>query len=154
MTNYTLDWGIMYPLGFITKEKPVYLYRIVRSDNKNAPLRSFKEFIVVNAWSSEGNDVLHEGHRYLDYYYNDRLYRKQEVGINEFLPFADSKNFNIWSYIRDDEYAIRECKKWINKITARSKTDINTRAMRLMADRDFSSRLCIIEKDGIYEQEL
>lgn len=149
MTNYTLDWGIMCTLGFITKENPVYLYRIVRSDNKNAPLRSFKEFIVVKAWSSDGNDILHDGHRYFDYYYNGRLYRKQEVGINEFLPFVDYKSFNIWSYIRDDEYAMRECKKWINKVTTQLKTDINARAMRLMADRDFGNRLQVIEKDGI-----
>jgi len=154
MTNYTLDWSIMCTLGFISKENPVYLYRIVRSTNKNAPSISFKEFVVVKAWSSEGNDVLNDEHRYFDYYYNGRLYRKQEVGFSEYLPFADSKSFNIWSYERDDEYAIRECKKWIDKVTARSKADINVRAMRLMADRDFGSRLCITEKDGTYEQEL
>lgn len=154
MTNYTSDWSIMNTLGFISKENPVYLYRIVRSDNKNAALVSFKEFIVVKAWSSNGNDVLAEGHRYFDFYYNGRLCRKQEVGISEFLPFADFRSFNIWSYERDDEYAIRECKKWISKITAQTKNDINVRALKLIADRDFGSRLCVTEKDGVYEQEL
>ena len=144
----------MCTLGFISKENPVYLYRIVRSTNKNAPYISFKEFVVVKAWSSEGNDVLNDNHRYFDYYYNGRLYRKKEVGLSEYLPFADSKSFNIWSYERDDEHAIQECKKWIKEVTARSKADINAHAMRLMADRDFGSRLCITEKDGIYEQEL
>ena len=144
----------MCTLGFISKENPVYLYRIVRSTNKNAPSISFKEFVVVKAWSSEGNDVLNEEHRYFDYYYNGRVYRKQEVGLNEFLPFADSKSFNIWSYERDDEYAIRECRKWISQVTAQLKADLNIRAMRLMADRDFGSRLRVTEKDGTYEQEL
>ena len=144
----------MNTLGFISKENPVYLYRIVRSDNKNATSVSFKEFIVVKAWSSDGNDILAEERRYFDFYYNGRMYRKQEVGISEFLPFADSRSFNIWSYERDDEYAIRECKKWISKITAQTKKDINVRAMKLMADRDFGSRLRVIEKDGVYEQEL
>ncbi len=141
----------MCTLGFISKENPVYLYKIVRSTNKNVPSISFKEFVVVKAWSSEGNDVFTDGHRYFDYYYNGRLYHNQEVGFSEYLPFADSKSFNVWSYERNDEYAIQECKKWINKVTARSKADINTRAMRLMADRDFGSRLCVTEKDGVYE---
>ena len=44
---------------------------------------------------------------------------------------------------------MRECKKWINKVTTQLKTDINARAMRLMADRDFGNRLQVIEKDGI-----
>jgi len=144
----------MCTIGFILKENPVYLYRIVRSTNKNAPSISFKEFIVVKAWSSKGNDVLSDDHRYFDYYYNGRLYHKQEVGISEYLPFADSKSFNIWSYKRDDKHAIQECKKWIDEVTARSKADIKARAMKLMADRDFCSRLCVIEKDGTYEQEL
>ena len=144
----------MCTLGFISKENPVYLYRIVRSTNKNAPHISFKEFVVVKAWSSKGNNVLNDCHRYFDYYYNGRLYRKQEVGLSEYLPFTDSKSFNIWSCERDDEHAIRECKKWIKEVTARSKADINARAIRLMADRDFGSRLCITEKDGTYEQEL
>ena len=141
----------MCAIGFISKENPVYLYKIVRSGNNNAPSISFKEFIVVKAWSSKGNNVIEEGHRYFDYYYNGRLYRKQEVGLSEFLPFVDSKSFSIWSYKRDDEYAIRECRKWIDKLTSKLKNDINIRAKRLMADRNFSSQLHITEKDGIHE---
>ncbi len=136
----------MNALGFISKENPVYLYRIVRSNNKNASSISFKEFVVVKAWSSSDNDILKEGHRYFDFYYNGRLYRKQEVALSEFQPFGDSKSFNIWSYERNDALAISECQKWINDLACKLKKDIRTRAMRLMADRDFASRLQVTEK--------
>ena len=141
----------MDTIGFISKENPVYLYKIIRSDAKNAPNISYKEFVVVKAWSSEGNDICTEGRRFFDYYYNGRIYRKQEVGLNEFLPFITPTGFNIWSYNRDDEYAIRECRKWIIFRTNKFKSDLNTRAIRLMADRDFGSRLEVISKDGIDE---
>lgn len=135
----------MDPIGFISKEKPVYLYKIVRSNSTNASSISFKEFTLVKAWSSEDDNVMATGHRYFDYYYNGRLYKKQEVGLNEFLPFSDSRSFNVWSYCRDDDYAIKECKKWITKITSRVKNDIKARALKLMADIDFGNRLTITE---------
>lgn len=153
MTNYTFDWSIMDALGFISKENPVYLYKILRSDNKNAPIASFNDFIVVKAWSSKGNNILADYHRYFDYYYNGRMYRKQEVGLSEFMPFCNSKVFNIWMVERDDEFAIRECKKWLYDICSKTKADLNSRAFRLMADRDFRSRLVVNPKDGVYEQE-
>ena len=139
----------MNTIGFIPKENSVYLYKIVRSDNKNAPITSFKEFALVKAWSSNDNDIIKEGHRYFDYYYNGRIYRKQEVGLSEFFPFTDGKSFNIWSYKRDDAYAIAECKKWLKKITDKAKTDINARAIKLMADRNFGSLLHVVVKDGV-----
>ena len=141
----------MDTLGFISKEKPVYLYKIIRSDASNAPIISYKEFVVVKAWSSEGNDICKEGRRFFDYYYNGRIHRKQEVGLNEFLPFITSTGFNIWSYNRDDEYAIQECKKWIISRANKFKSDLNVRATRLMADRDFCSRLEVVSKDGVDE---
>lgn len=141
----------MNSIGFISKENPVYLYRIVRSDNKNAPSISFKEFIVVKAWSSNNNNVLKEGHRYFDYYYNGRIYRKQEVGLSEFFPFADNNTFNIWLYTRDDNYARQECKKWLNRIIDKSKQDVRQRATKLMNDQNFISNLHVIEKDGAHE---
>lgn len=151
MTNYTLDWSIMNVIGFISKENPVYLYKIVRSSNKKAPLISFKEFIVVKAWSSEGNDVLIDGHRYFDYHYNGRIHHKQEVGLSEFFPFIDDRGFNIWSYMRDDNYARQECKKWLDGIINKSKQDIKQRATKLINDQNFISHLHVVEKDGAHE---
>ena len=139
----------MCTLGFISKENPVYLYRIVRSDKEHASNVSFKEFIVVKAWSSKSNDVLLEGHRYFDYYYNGRLYKKQEVGLSEFSPFMTFRSFNVWSYERYDDYAIRECQKWIDHILSNHKNDIHYRALKLMADKAFNNTLSVIEKDGI-----
>lgn len=141
----------MNSIGFISKENPVYLYKIVKSDKKTAASTRFKEFIVVKAWSSEGNNVLKEGRRFFDYYYNGRLYRKQEVSLSEFCPFANSTMFNIWSYMRDDNYARHECKKWLDGIVAKSKKDIKQRATKLMNDQNFISSLHVIEKDGAHE---
>lgn len=153
MTNYTIDWGIMSTNsldqntksshGFIFKDDPVYLYRIIRNNGKNASNGSYKKFILVKAWSSKGNDVLHEGRRFFDFFYNGRYFRHQEVGLNEFLPFNDKLGFNIWSYERKDDYAIAKCKEWLESVNQKTKQKINAKARKLIFDREFCNTLSI-----------
>ena len=136
-----------------TRKDPVYLYKIVRSDNKTPSLSRFKEFIVVKAWLSKSQpDDL--DHVYLDYYYNGRVHRKLKADAWAAIPCTDSKNFNIWFPYRRDEEALAECKKWLNDISREAKQDLNKRANRLIANREFGSMLHITKKDGCYEQEL
>lgn len=136
----------------ISKENPVYLYKLVRYTKKNPLKSNYKEFILVRAWSSANND-LDENKRYFDYYYNGRLYRDQEVAIDAFCSHETSTSFNIWMYDRNDKIAISECREWLNRKNDICRKLVREKASKLITDRLFTDRLNIRE-DELYESKL
>lgn len=136
----------------IPKENPVYLYKIVKSDGKNSSIVSYKDFIVVKAWSSAGNKALSSDTRWFDYYYNGRIYRKLEVAKNSLSPLATSTTWNMWMYIRNDELALQMCRDWLLSRTNLARYKLQTKAKKYLNDLEFSSNLKVNPKDGVVDK--
>ncbi len=128
-------------LGTITKENPVYLYRIVLVANKSFGKGSYKEFIVVKAWSNIDDDVFKNHCRYFDFYYRNRIYRKEQVSLDEGVPFTTPTTFNVWFKERNDELAMSECRKWLDDKNREKRSKIRDRSQRLLYDMQFRSSL-------------
>lgn len=125
----------------ITKENPAYLYRIVLTANKSFGNGSYKEFAVVKAWSSSCCDILQNGSRTFDFYYNNRIYRHLVVSIEEGVPKTTSTTFSVWFKERNDEQALKLCKEWLNNKLNEKKQELNKQAWKLINDRQFASSL-------------
>lgn len=136
----------------IPKENPVYLYKIVKSDGKNSSIVSYKDFIVVKAWSSAGNKALNSDNRWFDYYYNGRIYRKLEVALTSLVPIFTSTSWNMWMYIRDDKLALKMCRDWITSHIIDARHNLHVKAKKYLNDLEFSSNLKVNPKDGVIDK--
>lgn len=120
----------------ITKENPVYLYRIVQTANKSLGLGSYKEFICVKAWL-DMNAVMGDDCYIFSYYYNDRLYHSRVPNTPNTIV-CDSKNtFAFWTYEKNDELAMSLCKDWLKNQIAGRQLDLKNRAYRMLYDKEF-----------------
>lgn len=120
----------------ITKENPVYLYRIVQTANKSLGLGSYKEFVCVKAWLAI-NAVMGDDSYIFSYYYNDRLYHSRVPNTPNTIV-CDSKNtFAFWTYEKNDELAMSLCKDWLKNQIAGRQLDLKNRAYRMLYDKEF-----------------
>ncbi len=131
----------------ISKNNPVWLYKIVRSSNKNSSRKSFKEFVLVKAWSSKNSDKLNPNKRYFDYFYKGKIHRNQEVAIDQYWSYETSTSFNIWMYDRNDKLAIDTCRSWLKSRNDISRKSIRKAASKLIEDSMFTDNLNIVEDD-------
>ena len=119
----------------ITKENPVFLYRLVNSSTNNQSPGSYKELICTLAWADK-RDQRYGSDTVLRYLYHDKLHKVRVH--DEALRCADNTNvFAVWAEYPDDKLALDLCRQWIqNKLTKRSE-EINRLAWRTIHDRDF-----------------
>lgn len=141
-------------LGTITKENPVYLYRIVLTANKSFGKGSYKEFVVVNAWSNSMDDVFKNCTRHFDFYYNNRIYRNEEVSLEEGVPFINNSVFSIWFKERNDALALAECKKFLEGKIREKRAKLHDQATRVLHDMKFMSSLEVHDVEKLQEARL
>ena len=141
-------------LGTITKENPVYLYRIVLTANKSFGKSSYKEFVVVKAWSNAVDDVLKTSRRHFNFYYNNRFYRNEEVSVEEGVPFINNSVFSIWFKERNDALALSECRKFLDGKIREKRAKIHDQATRVLHDIEFMSSLEVRDVEKLQEARI
>ena len=129
----------------ISKDNPIHLYRIILKANKSYGKGTYKEFSVFYAWSSKDFDVCGSDKRLVDFYYKDRLYRKQAISLDEGVPYISKSVFNIWFYERNDTAAIKACKEWLKSRIDSRADEVRNQAWRIVHDREFMNDLTIAE---------
>lgn len=119
----------------ITKDNPVFLYRLVNSSTNNQSPGSYKEFICTLAWADH-RDQRYDRDTVLRYMYHGKLH-KIRVSEEPLHYLEDTNVFVIWSWVVDDKLALDLCAEWISKKIAKRSEEINRLAWRTIHDRNF-----------------
>lgn len=130
----------MNNIGRGSKDDPVYLYKLVRSNNDMSQKQTYKEFVLVKAWvsdkiSSDPNTKL------FNYLYNGRIYKNLKVSSFPCTPMTEGSSFNIWMYERHDIFAIHLCEEWLKERIDISRQKIKKLSLKCMKDREFLNNL-------------
>ena len=143
----------------VTKDNPVYLYKIVKTKNKQTGNGTFKELVRLKAWPSEKTkiktcfDKMDDQMKGLlsevDFYYNDRLYRNFLTASNEGCIFVNQSDvWSVWFNEPNDEEALKFFRQLLRKRNHDKLIELREQAWKLIFDQQFAESLVCPITDG------